>query len=131
MPVFHGDLAGHERRAPAVTLFEDLQQVVTCSGIQRLQPPIVENQYLRRGQRGDYAAMPTIHARKGKVGEELRHTVIENDRLSRQARCASAEASQLFPRPVLPHKIRLSCASIHFPAVSFWNSARSSPRGVR
>ena len=71
MPVFHGDLAGHDRGAPAVTLFEDLQQVVTRSGIQRLQPPIVENQYLRRGQRADYAAMPTIHARKGKVGEEL------------------------------------------------------------
>ena len=29
------------------------------------------------------------------------------------------------------HRIRLSCASIHSPPASLWNSARSRPRGAR
>lgn len=33
--------------------------------------------------------------------------------------------------PVRPHRIKLSCASIHSPPVSLWNSARSRPRGAR
>jgi hypothetical protein len=43
----------------------------------------------------------------------------------------SAEASQLFPTPGAPTKAKLSLASIHSPPTSFWNRARSRPRGVR
>jgi len=49
----------------------------------------------------------------------------------REALWPRAQASQDLPTPVGPHRIRLSCASIHAPAVSRWNSARSRPRGAR
>src|SRR5208337_2216976 len=40
-----------------------------------------------------------------------------------------AQASQLLPTPAGPTKARLSWASIHSPSASFWNRARSRPRG--
>lgn len=43
----------------------------------------------------------------------------------------SAEASQLLPTPVGPTMARLSWVLIHSPSTSFWNRARSRPRGLR
>jgi hypothetical protein len=48
--------------------------------------------------------------------------------LSRQALCPRADASQLLPIPVGPHRIKFSWASIQPHAASFWNSARSGAR---
>jgi hypothetical protein len=33
MPVFHGDLAGHDRGATPIAVFQDLQQVVTGGSV--------------------------------------------------------------------------------------------------
>ena len=40
MPVGHGELAGDQGGAPAVPIFEDLQQVVARLIVERAQPPV-------------------------------------------------------------------------------------------
>ena len=50
---------------------------------------------------------------------------------SRQALWPSAQAIQLLPTPVGPVIKSPSARSIQSPATSFWNRARSMPRGVR
>ena len=46
MPVGHGELAGDQGGAPAVPIFEDLQQVVARLIIERAKPPVVQDQEL-------------------------------------------------------------------------------------
>src|SRR6266436_7247723 len=41
VPLFDRDLAGDDGRAPAVAFFEDLEEVMAGTGIERLKPPIV------------------------------------------------------------------------------------------
>ncbi len=42
VPAIHRDLAGDQRGAAAVALLDDLEQIVTLLGAERLEPPIVE-----------------------------------------------------------------------------------------
>jgi hypothetical protein len=46
MPILDGKLAGDDGGAPAVTLFQNLQQVVSGLGVERLQPPVVQDQQI-------------------------------------------------------------------------------------
>ncbi len=41
VPAIHGKLRGDDRRAAAITLFEDFEQVVAGRGVERLEAPIV------------------------------------------------------------------------------------------
>ena len=51
MPLVDGKLAGHDRRAHAVAVLEDLEQVVAVLGAERSQRPIVHHQDLGLGER--------------------------------------------------------------------------------
>jgi hypothetical protein len=44
-------LADDDRRSAAVALFENLEQVVTRSGVERLASPIVGNEQLHAAER--------------------------------------------------------------------------------
>ena len=57
MPVGHGELAGDQGGAPAVPIFEDLQQVVARLIIERAKPPVVQDQELDGAQRLEAAAV--------------------------------------------------------------------------
>ncbi|MGY3371980.1 hypothetical protein ACVWZL_009105 [Bradyrhizobium sp. GM2.4] len=46
MPLVHGELAGNDGRAMTVAIFEDFKEVVTGAGIERLEPPIIEDQQI-------------------------------------------------------------------------------------
>jgi hypothetical protein len=46
VPFVHGDLAGEDRRAAAVTFLEDFVEVTTGSGIERFEAPIIEDEEL-------------------------------------------------------------------------------------
>ena len=50
VPFVHGDLAGEDRRAAAVTFLEDFVEVATGSSIERFEAPIVEDQELDAGE---------------------------------------------------------------------------------
>ena len=43
VPVLDGDLAGHNRRAAAVAVVDDLEQVAALLRGERRKPPIVES----------------------------------------------------------------------------------------
>ena len=43
VPFVDGDLAGDDRRSASVAFFENLEQIVTSGGIERLEPPVVES----------------------------------------------------------------------------------------
>src|SRR5438552_10865928 len=132
VPFVEGDLAGDDGRAAAVTFFEDFEEVVTSGGIEGLETPVVEDEQLYAAERALDAGIAAIAAGEREVGEELGNALVERtERLSRQALWPRADESQLLPTPVGPHRIRFSCASIHSPPASLWNSARSRPRGAR
>ena len=40
MPAIHGNLAGDQQRAAIVAVVDDLEQIATLLGIERLRPPI-------------------------------------------------------------------------------------------
>ena len=44
MPTVHGKLGCDHGGAASIALFEDFQQIVTGGGVERLQPPIVEDE---------------------------------------------------------------------------------------
>lgn len=46
MPLVHGELAGDDGGTVTVAIFEDFQEVMTGAGIERLEPPIIEDQQI-------------------------------------------------------------------------------------
>ena len=46
MPLVHGELAGDDRGTMTVAIFEDFQEVVTGTGVERLKPPVIEDQQI-------------------------------------------------------------------------------------
>jgi len=131
VPFVDGDLAGDDRRSAAVAFFEDFEEVVTSGGIERLESPVVKDEQLHAAERALDAGIATVAAGEREIGEQLGNALVEDGGLSRHALWPSAEASQLLPTPVGPHRIKFSCASIQLLSVSFWNSARSRPRAAR
>src|SRR5271165_7117631 len=108
MPAVHGKLGRDHRRAAAVALFEDFQEIVTGGRVERLQPPIVEDQEIGAAETAHEAGMTAIAPRERQLLEQPRDALVENRRLSRQALWPRADANQLFPTPVGPISARLS-----------------------
>ena len=50
VPVGDRELAGDDGRPPAVSIFEDFQQIVAGLGVERLKAPVVEDQQLGAGR---------------------------------------------------------------------------------
>lgn len=46
VPLVDRELAGDEGGAAAVAILQDLQEVVAGAGIERLEPPIIEDQQI-------------------------------------------------------------------------------------
>ena len=78
MPFVHRDLAGDDRRSPTVAFFEDFEEVVAGSGIERLKTPIIEDEELHAAERSQQAAIAAITARKREVGEQLGKALVED-----------------------------------------------------
>jgi hypothetical protein len=52
MPALGGQLAGHDRRALAVAILEDLQQVASLQIVERRQAKVVEDEHVETGDGG-------------------------------------------------------------------------------
>ena len=78
MPFVDGDLAGDDRRSAAVALFENLEEVVTRGGVERLEPPVVEDEQLHAAERALDAGIAAVAAGKCEVGEQLGNALVEN-----------------------------------------------------
>ena len=105
MPAVHGKLRRDDSRFGAVAFFEDFQQIVPGSGVERLQAPIVQDKKVGAAEGAHEARMHRRHA-PGPLSES-RGTLVEDRLLSRQALLPSAEANQLLPTPVGPTRAKL------------------------
>jgi hypothetical protein len=73
-----GDLDGDDRRLAAVALFKNLEEVVTSGGVERLEPPVVEDEQLNAAERPLDARIATVATSERKVSEQLGNTLVEN-----------------------------------------------------
>ena len=71
VPFVNGDLAGDDRRSAAIALFENLEEIVTRSGIERLEAPVVEDEQLHVAERPLDAGISTVAAGEREIGEQL------------------------------------------------------------
>ena len=77
MPTVHGQLGSDDGRMTTISLFEDFKQIVTSGGVERLQPPIIEDQKISAAQRAYDARVTTIAARQSELLEELWNAMID------------------------------------------------------
>ena len=78
VPVIDGELTGHDRRAAAVAIVDDFEQVAALLGGQRCQPPIVEDQKLDTGEALEEAYIASIAACQRQGVEQARHAMVEH-----------------------------------------------------
>ena len=70
MPLVDGKLAGHDRRADAVAVLEDLEQVVAVFGGEGGQPPVVHHQHFGLGKRLEQLRVAAVGARDGQRAQQ-------------------------------------------------------------
>ena len=63
VPYRYWQLTDDDRRAASVTLLEDFEQVVPRPGVERFEPPVVEDQQLDAAELGQDLGMTAIAAR--------------------------------------------------------------------
>src|ERR1700758_4429914 len=129
--ICRGDLTGEDGRATPVAFLEDLVEVTPGAGVERFKAPIVEDEELDAGETAQDAGIAAVTAGEREFGEELGNPLIESRAVVAASLVTEGTSKPRFATPVGPHRIRLSCASIHSPLVSLWNRARSRPRGAR
>ena len=71
------ELAGDERRAPAIMLFDDLHQISSLVGGESIRPPIVQDQQINLRQGAEQTRKAPIAPGKLKVSEQSRDSGIE------------------------------------------------------
>ena len=70
MPVLDGKLAGGDGGAYAVAVLDDLEQVAAVLGAELGQPPVVDDQDLGLGERGEQLGIASVGACDGQLGQE-------------------------------------------------------------
>ena len=64
VPAVDGKLRRDDGRSLAIALFEDFQQIVSGGGVERLQPPIVQDQEIGSAEGAQKARMAPVAARQ-------------------------------------------------------------------
>jgi hypothetical protein len=78
VPAVDRKLGRDHRGAAPVAFLEDFQEVVPGGGVERLQPPIVEDQEVGAAEVAQQPRMANIAARQRKFLETPRHALIED-----------------------------------------------------
>src|ERR1700691_4110192 len=78
VPFVDGDLAGEDGGSAAVAFFEDFVDVAAGAGVERIEPPIVEDEELGASEAAHDAGMAPVAASERQFGEELGYSLIEN-----------------------------------------------------
>lgn len=78
MPLVHWELAGDDGGAMTVAIFEDFQEVVTGTGVERLESPIIEDQQIDTAKAAQQAWMAAVAAGERQIVEQSRDALIEH-----------------------------------------------------
>ncbi len=70
VPAADRDLAGDQQRTLSVAVVDDLEQVAALLGIERLGPPVVDDQQADALQASSSAAAGGLRRARGEVGEQ-------------------------------------------------------------
>src|SRR6266567_4449695 len=79
VPFVDRDLAGEDGRATAVAFFEDFVEIATGTGVEGIEPPIVEDEELGAVEAAHDAGVATVAASQREIGEELIPSPRERD----------------------------------------------------
>jgi hypothetical protein len=71
VPFVDRDLAGDDGRSPAVALFENLEEVVARGGVERCEPPVVEDEQLHATEGAQDMGIAAIAAREREIGKQV------------------------------------------------------------
>ena len=135
VPAFDGELAGDDSGAASVAFLEDLEQVVSGLGVERLETPVVEDEELDAAEGANDGGIAAVAAGEGEIAEQLGDALVEDGAVVATGLVAEGASQPTFADrlggPVGPQMTRLSWASIQSPMTSFWKSWRSRPRADR
>src|ERR1700731_4663974 len=76
VPAAYGNLTGDQQRPSSFTVVNDLQQIAPLFGVQRLRPPVVDDQQAGARQAPHQACQPPFAACGGEVGEQARSPAV-------------------------------------------------------
>jgi hypothetical protein len=124
VPFVDRQLAGDEDRAPAVSGFEDFEEIVAGARIQRSKPPIIEDEELNAAERAHETRIAAVAAGEREVGEELGNALIEHrsilaaglmaDRAREPTLADAGRASDILPKNIRS-KLSFNIRIIHAP----------------
>jgi len=77
VPAADRDLAGDQQRAAVVAVVNDLEQIATLLGIERLRPPIIDDQEPDAFECGEQPRQAALAARLGQIAEQAAGALIE------------------------------------------------------
>ena len=78
VPAFDGELAGDDGGASSVAFLKNLEQVVAGLGVERLEPPVVEDQELDAAEGADDAGIAAVAAGEREIAEQLGDALVEH-----------------------------------------------------
>src|SRR5882724_5260511 len=71
VPALDGELAGDDGGASSVAFLENFEQIVAGLGVERLEPPVVENQELDAAEGAHDPGIAAVAAREREITEQL------------------------------------------------------------
>gem|GEM_PF-2662667 len=77
VPAVDWDLADDQGGAASATLFQDLHEIMALLRVQRLKPPVVQDQQFHVAKAAHETRITPVNMRDGKIGEEFRRPGIE------------------------------------------------------
>jgi len=76
MPCLDWQLAGDQRRAGAVAVFNNFHEVAPLVGREPIRSPVIEDQQIGPGEGAEQACEAAVTVRQFEVGEQSRHARI-------------------------------------------------------
>src|SRR6202171_2331775 len=86
VPFVDWELAGDDCRSSPVAFFEDFEEIMPCSGIERFEAPVIKDEELHAPKRPQESGIATIAARQREISEELGNALMENGSRSEERR---------------------------------------------
>src|SRR5215472_11075896 len=102
VPAVDRDLAGDQRGAAAVAVLDDLQQVMTLLGSERLETPVVEDQELDAAEGTHQAGVAAVAACQCEIAEQARNALIEHRTIVAAGLVAEGASKPTFADPGRP-----------------------------
>ena len=131
VPTVDGKLRGDHGRVAPIAIFEDFQEIVPGGSIEGLQPPVVEDQKIGAAEVAQKTRMTSIAARQGKVCKEPGNPLVEHRPIVTTGFVTECRGKPALAGAGWTGERKIVVGIDPLALASFWNRARSRPRGLR